>query len=238
MVELGRQIWHAILMKATLALTFVVISGLALAACSAQTADVEPAVEPVPSAAAESASPTEIVVETAENEPVIEVLPTPTLAPAIRLENLGPAPEIANDTWINSDAPLTLASQRGKVVLMEFWTFGCINCQRVTPYIKQWHTDYAGDDFQVITIHYPEFGYEKEYDNVVQATVDNGITYPVALDNDGRTWRAFRQRYWPTTYLIDKDGDIRYKHIGEFSEQSAAEAEAAIEALLPESAVN
>ncbi len=152
------------------------------------------------------------------------------------LDDAGPAPEIDNDIWVNSDVPLTLASQRGKVVLLEFWTFGCINCQRVIPYVRQWHDDYMGDDFQVISIHYPEFAREREFDNVVDATQRFEIAYPVALDNDGRTWRAYQQRYWPTTYLIDKAGHIRYKHIGEFNERLAAQAEAAIEALMAESA--
>lgn len=158
---------------------------------------------------------------------------TPTVSPAVRLDDAGPAPEIANDTWINSD-PLTLESQRGKVVLLEFWTFGCINCQRVIPYVRQWYDDYSGENFQIISIHYPEFARERELSNVVEAVERFEIAYPVALDNDGRTWRAYNQRYWPTTYLIDKDGHIRYKHIGEFSDRSAAATEAAIETLLKE----
>lgn len=161
----------------------------------------------------------------------------PALSSA-RLDDAGLAPEIANGTWINSAEPLTLASQRGKVVLLEFWTFGCINCQRVTPYLRQWYEDFAGEDFQVIAIHYPEFPREREFDNVVEATQRFEIDYPVALDNDGRTWRAYQQRYWPTTYLIDKKGHIRYKHIGEFSERSAVEAEAAIDALLVETSAD
>ncbi|MEZ4516846.1 MAG: redoxin domain-containing protein [Chloroflexota bacterium] len=166
-------------------------------------------------------------------------IPTvPASVPMIELVDAGPAPEITNDTWINSDEPLTLDSQRGKVVLLEFWTFGCINCRRVIPYVRQWHDSYAGDNFQVISIHYPEFAYEREYDNVVEATQQFEIAYPVALDNEGRTWRAYSQRYWPTTYLIDKEGHIRYKHIGEFHEQSAAEAEAAIQTLLAEITTN
>jgi thiol-disulfide isomerase/thioredoxin len=166
--------------------------------------------------------------------PILSPEPSSTAEPRLRLSDAGPAPEIANETWINSEGPLTLASQRGKVVLLEFWTFGCINCQRVIPYVRQWHSDFAGEDFQVISIHYPEFAHERELDNVVAATERFEIAYPVALDNDGRTWRAYSQRYWPTTYLIDKDGHIRYKHIGEFNETSAAAAEDAIETLLAE----
>lgn len=156
----------------------------------------------------------------------------------MELDDLGLAPEIANETWINSAEPLTLAGLRGKVVLLEFWTFGCINCRRVTPYIKQWHSQFDETNFQVITIHYPEFAYERDLQNVIAATQESGITYPVALDNNGRTWRAYNQRYWPVTYLIDKDGHIRYKHIGEFNEQSAAGAETAINTLIAQTADN
>ncbi|VAW42750.1 hypothetical protein MNBD_CHLOROFLEXI01-2868 [hydrothermal vent metagenome] len=93
---------------------------------------------------------------------------------------------------------------------------------------------YEGDDFVVISIHYPEFGYEGEYDNVVDAVERLEVTYPVALDNDRLTWRAYNQRFWPTTYLIDKNGRIRYQHIGEFSRGTDLQAVAAIEALMAE----
>ncbi len=165
-------------------------------------------------------------------EPAAGPAELPTAPPA--LPDMGAAPEIGNEIWINSDVPLTLASQRGKVVLLEFWTFGCINCQRVIPHVRQWHASHAADGLQVISIHYPEFGYERELANVQEATERFEIEYPVALDNDGLTWRAYRQRYWPTTLLIDKAGRIRYKHIGEFNERSAADAERAIESLLAE----
>jgi thiol-disulfide isomerase/thioredoxin len=204
-------------MKAILVLTLVLVWVALTAACSSGVASIA-------------------VSETAGDPPlpILSPKPAPTAEPRLRLSDAGPAPEIANETWINSDEPLTLASQRGKVVLLEFWTFGCINCQRVIPIMRQWHSDFAGDDFQVISIHYPEFAHEREFDNVVAATERFKITYPVALDNDGRTWRDYNQRYWPTTYLIDKEGHIRYKHIGEFNETSAAAAEDAIETLLAE----
>jgi thiol-disulfide isomerase/thioredoxin len=150
------------------------------------------------------------------------------------LPDLGVAPEINNEMWINTAAPLTLASQQGKVVLLEFWTFGCINCQRVIPWVKSWHEKYEGDDFTVISIHYPEFSYEEDFNNVLEATEEFGIEYAVALDNDGKTWRAYQQRFWPTTYLIDKTGQIRYQHIGEFSNRSAGVTELAIQSLMAE----
>lgn len=209
-------------MMRSIVLTFVFLMPVFLTACVAGPAaesrrpQQEPASAPAPA-------------ETATKQPP---------APAIQFSDSGPAPEIANETWINAAAPLTLADLRGKVVLLEFWTFGCINCQRVIPFVRQWHSDYQGTDFQVISIHYPEFARERDYDNVVEATQRFEIVYPVALDNDGRTWRAYQQRYWPTTYLIDRNGHIRYKHIGEFNEETAARTEAAIEALLAESSPN
>lgn len=87
----------------------------------------------------------------------------------------------------------------------------------------------------MVSIHYPEFRFEREYDNVLQATIDLDVTYPVALDNDRKTWGAYNQRFWPTTYLIDKEGNLRYKHIGEFTRGSDAEIELAIQTLMAES---
>ncbi len=170
----------------------------------------------------------------------VEVIASGTVMPPTRgdivvdLPDMGEAPEFLNDVWLNSDGPVTLAAQRGKVVLLEFWTFGCINCQRTIPWVKEWQAQYEGDDFTVISIHYPEFAYEREVDNVRDALARFEITYPVAIDNDRQTWRAYNQRYWPTTYLIDKNGRIRYQHIGEFSRGSDLEAVAAIEALMAE----
>ncbi|MCA9898338.1 MAG: redoxin family protein [Ardenticatenaceae bacterium] len=109
-----------------------------------------------------------------------------------------------------------------------------MNCQRTIPWVKEWQAAYEGDDFTVISIHYPEFAYEREIDNVQDALERYEITYPVAIDNERQTWRAYNQRYWPTTYLIDKNGRIRYQHIGEFGRGSDLEAVAAIEALMAE----
>lgn len=99
------------------------------------------------------------------------------------------------------------------------------------PWVREWYATYKGDDFAVVSVHYPEFNYERNYDNVVEATRRLQIEYPVALDNDRLTWGAYNQRFWPTTYLIDKHGRIRYKHIGE---GAYAEIEAAILALMAE----
>jgi hypothetical protein len=101
----------------------------------------------------------------------------------------------------------------------------------VIPWVREWYETYTGDDFEVIGVHYPEFEYEKGYNNVVAAAQRLGVAYPVAIDNDGQTWRAYQQRYWPTRYVLDKTGHIRYRHIGEGAYD---ETEAIIQALMAE----
>jgi len=147
------------------------------------------------------------------------------------LPDLGPAPELTNETWLNVSSPLRLADLRGKVVALEMWTFGCINCQHVMPSLKQWHSAYADQGLVIIGNHYPEFSFEEDLTNLQDAVADNGIEYAVTQDNDGATWQAYKNHYWPTLYLIDKRGHIRYVHIGEGGYQ---ETEAAIQSLLAE----
>jgi thiol-disulfide isomerase/thioredoxin len=147
------------------------------------------------------------------------------------LPDLGPAPELKNDTWLNVDSPLRLADLRGRVVLLEMWTFGCINCQHVMPSLKDWHGKYRDAGLVLIGNHYPEFSYEQDLANLKDAIKQNGIEYAVAQDNDGATWRTYQNRYWPTLYLIDKQGHIRYVHIGEGGYR---ETEENIKALLAE----
>ena len=148
------------------------------------------------------------------------------------LPNLGPAPELMNEVWLNTDEPLRLANLRGKVVLLDMWTFGCINCRNVIPSLKEWHNEYSEQGLVVIGNHYPEFSYERDLGNLKQAIIDLDIPYAVAQDNDRLTWGAYNNRYWPTLYLIDKNGNLRYTHIGE---GRYTETEAAIVALLNES---
>lgn len=131
------------------------------------------------------------------------------------LKDFGPAPELNNDVWLNVDQPLRLADLRGKVVLLEMWTFGCINCQHVMPSLKGWHEKYSDQGLVIIGNHYPEFAHEASLDNLKDAIQRFEIPYAVAQDNDGATWRAYNNRYWPVLYLIDKQGSIRYMHIGE-----------------------
>ena len=156
---------------------------------------------------------------------------TPT--PASDLPDLGSAPELTADVWLNTDQPLRLADLRGRVVLLEMWTFGCINCQRVIPYLQQWHESFGAQGLVVIGNHYPEFDYEREMQGLGDALDRLGVTYAVAQDNDGATWRAYRNQYWPTVYLIDKQGHLRYQHIGEGTYDVT---QAAIQALLEEPA--
>jgi thiol-disulfide isomerase/thioredoxin len=157
---------------------------------------------------------------------------SPKKETALDLPDLGPAPELQNDFWLNADEPLRLANLRGKVVLLDMWTFGCINCRNVVPSLREWHKDYQDQGLVVIGNHYPEFSYEQDLELVKQAMIELDITYAVAQDNDRLTWSAYNNRYWPTLYLIDKNGNLRYKHIGE---GAYAETEAAIVALLNES---
>ncbi len=131
------------------------------------------------------------------------------------LRDRGLAPELRNNVFLNTEKPLRLADLRGSVVLLEFWTFDCINCIRTLPYVQSWHETYAENGLVVIGDHYPEFRYERDLGNVSAAIERLGITYPVAQDNNRATWGAYNQRYWPTMYLIDKQGHIRYLHIGE-----------------------
>jgi len=143
-----------------------------------------------------------------------------------------PAPSFVGiSNWINSE-PLTMKELRGKVVLIDFWTYTCINCIRTLPYITSWYEKYKDQGLVVIGVHTPEFEFEKDTENVKRAISQYGITYPVAQDNDFRTWDAYSNRYWPAKYLIDKDGKIRYFHFGEGKYE---ETEKAIQDLLKES---
>lgn len=128
---------------------------------------------------------------------------------------LGLAPElITGGQWFNGQ-PVTLESLRGKVVLIDFWTYTCINCIRTLPYLKNWHEKYKDKGLVIIGVHTPEFEFEKDPDNVAEAIKDFDIDYLVMQDNDFATWNAYNNRYWPAKYLIDKEGFIRYTHFGE-----------------------
>jgi len=131
------------------------------------------------------------------------------------LPKLGSAPDFVGiETWLNSEA-LTLDDLKGKVVLVDFWTYTCINCIRTLPYVTGWYEKYKDDGFVVVGVHTPEFEFEKKTENVEGAIEQYKINYPVAQDNDFKTWRAYDNRYWPAKYLIDAHGIVRFTHFGE-----------------------
>lgn len=148
-----------------------------------------------------------------------------------KLPNLGKAPEfIGINNWLNSD-PLTLAQLKGKVVLVDFWTYTCINCIRTLPHITGWYDKYKDKGFVVVGVHTPEFEFEKQTRNVENAIKQYKINYPVAQDNDYATWNAYSNQYWPAEYLIDANGNVRRVHFGEGEYD---ETEKAIQELLKE----
>ncbi len=148
-----------------------------------------------------------------------------------RLPDQGEVPSLDGAVqWLNSPA-LTTAGLRGKVVLVDFWTYSCINCLRAMPYVKAWAEKYKDQGLVVVGVHAPEFAFERDAANVAKAVRDLGITYPVAIDNNYAIWRAFQNRYWPAHYLIDAQGRMRYRHFGE---GNYAESERAIQQLLRE----
>jgi thiol-disulfide isomerase/thioredoxin len=132
----------------------------------------------------------------------------------VRLPVGEPAPAVAADGWLNS-ATLGPAQLRGKVVLYDFWTFGCINCQHTLPYLKAWYRRYATDGLIVLGVHTPEFGYEADPAHVRDYLIREQIRYPVALDPRMTVWNAFGNAYWPAFYLHDRQGHRRWMHIGE-----------------------
>jgi cytochrome c biogenesis protein CcdA/thiol-disulfide isomerase/thioredoxin len=141
------------------------------------------------------------------------------------------APSLIGATqWFNSP-PLTDEILRGKVVLVDFWTYSCINCLRTLPYLKAWNEKYRDQGLVIIGVHAPEFAFEKNPRNVEQAIRDLGITYPVAMDNQFAIWNAYKNEYWPAHYLIDAQGQIRHQHFGEGAYQ---ETEQMIQTLLKE----
>jgi thiol-disulfide isomerase/thioredoxin len=139
------------------------------------------------------------------------------------------APEFTGiDHWLNSD-PLTMQQLRGKVVLVDFWTYTCINCINTLPYVKAWHQKYKDQGLEVIGVHTPEYPFERSTDNVKTAIKRFDIKFPVAQDNRYATWTAYNNQYWPAFYLIDKKGKVVYTHFGE---GKYGETEAKIQELL------
>ena len=148
-------------------------------------------------------------------------------APALR--DHGAAPEFSGiEQWLNSPA-LSLAGLRGKVVLVDFWTYSCINCQRTLPFVNRWAETYKSQGLVVVGVHTPEFPFERSTRNVEAAMKRLGVKHPVAQDNRYATWKAYQNQYWPAVYLVDAQGRVRFT---QFGEGRYAETEAAIQALL------
>jgi len=152
------------------------------------------------------------------------------------LSDFGKAPEIVKggESFNTGNGDLSVAELKGKVVLIDFWTYTCINCIRTFPYLKTWNDKYKDKGLVIIGIHTPEFEFEKSSENVEKAITDFGIEYPVIQDNNYATWRAYNNRYWPAKYLIDKEGKIRFAHFGEGAYD---ETELVIQTLLTETGV-
>ena len=210
---------------------------------AAPPATVAPQAPQTPVATVAPATPEPTAAPTAtEAPPTPEPSATPrsTAAPATPLAPCAGtrggqvgncAPELAGtQEWINSE-PLAMQELRGKVVLIDFWTYSCINCIRTLPFLQTWHERYADEGLVILGVHTPEFEFEKVYENVVQATKDMGVAWPVVQDNDYRVWRSYSNRFWPAKYLIDKNGVIQYRHFGE---GRYAETEQEIRKLLAE----
>jgi|SRR3989344_3438568 len=119
-----------------------------------------------------------------------------------------------NLTWLNT-SPLSMAKLQGKVVLVDFWTYSCINCQRTLPYLKKWWDKYSKSGLEIIGVHSPEFEFEKKIENVKEALIKYQVEWPVVLDNELKVWHLFANHYWPAKYLIDHEGKIIYTHYGE-----------------------
>ena len=211
-------------------------------ATPAQAASTAPASTPTQEAMA-TPETTATMAPTPTDAPTVDAtvtaspttMPTPEASPKPPPPDGPIAPELVDtQEWLNTD-PLKIEDLRGKVVLIDFWTYTCVNCIRTLPYLKVWHSKYADDGLVIIGVHTPEFKFEHEIDNVRQAVDDYSIAWPVVQDNNYSTWDAFENRYWPAKYLIDQNGVIRYNHFGE---GGYAETEDLIRELLEETGVN
>src|SRR5712675_942342 len=153
---------------------------------------------------------------------------------ALTERNEGVLPSLSGATqWLNSQ-PLTPAGLRGKVILIDFWTYTCVNWLRTLPYVRAWAEKYKDQGLVVIGVHAPEFAFEKDFTNVRRAVKDMRIDYPIAVDNDHVIWRAFKNQYWPALYFIDPQGRVRHHHFGEGAYE---QSEMIIQELLAETGI-
>ncbi|MCI0438580.1 MAG: redoxin domain-containing protein [Chloroflexi bacterium] len=218
-------------MKRRPAFLAAIVFALAVAAIAVACGSASPAAEPdpteppvSPSAQQPTQTPSQTVTPAAS--------PTPVAPPS--QQSQGSAAELAGISgWINSE-PFTLQQirEQGKVVLIDFWTYTCVNCIRTLPYLRSWDEKYADKGLVILGVHSPEFEFEKVRENVEKAAAELGVVWPVAQDNDFQTWRAYNNRFWPAKYLIDTQGVVRYTHFGE---GAYSETEAMIRSLLEES---
>lgn len=184
-----------------------------------------------------SATPVSTATPVATSTPTPEPTPTPTLTPVppdvfgLTPQGLIPAPPLEwLNGWINSE-PMKADDYSGKLVLLDFWTYTCVNCIRTLPYLKEWHEKYTDEGLLIVGVHTPEFDFEREYENVAAAVAELGIEYPVAQDNIQATWTSYRVQAWPTKYIVDGNGFVRFYHRGE---GRYAETETVIRYLLEE----
>ena len=169
--------------------------------------DTQAQVDPPP--AEPVSEPTTEPPRTAEGQSVAERISSKEAEFPRAKEIIGPT------EFINTEGVSIGENLGEKVVLLEFWTYSCFNCQNVQPYLNEWHEEYKDDGLLIIGVHRPEFEFEKDPASVDRAVEEAGIRYPVVLDNNSATWDAYDNRYWPARYLIDADGFIRYQHFGE-----------------------
>ena len=224
------------ILKAGSVLLLVVFLVSAIAACG-QSAQPEPQPETQPTSAnpvvqptaVDATTPPERAMEptadtTRPTAPALTVETPPTVEPAAAAEEPTPRPiveDIPNvagiDAWLNTDEALTIQELvgEGNVVLVDFWTYTCVNCIRTLPFLRDWWSRYEDDGLVILGIHTPEFEFEKDYDNVVEALATHEIGWPVAQDNNRVTWRNFENRYWPAKYLYNSHGELIYSHFGE-----------------------
>jgi len=208
-------------------LTWSLLAAITAFAISACGGDLDPANAPTQIVLAPTATPSGDAPEPTHTPVVTPTrpLPLPTYPDGI-LEVHG-----ANG-WLNSE-PFTIAEQTasGKVVLVDFWTYTCVNCIRTLPFLREWHAKYSDNGLVILGVHTPEFEFEEDYNNVRDSLIREGIEWPIVQDNDYETWNSFGNRYWPAKYLIGIDGQLRYRHFGE---GAYVEAEHAIRDALTE----
>jgi thiol-disulfide isomerase/thioredoxin len=179
--------------------------------------------------AAESEKPVAVETSVAQviAETIKKVMPSP---PIVTPKTIDTYTEFVNPSGFVNSEPFMMADYIGKkIILVEFITYTCINCQRTFPFMKKWHETYTKDGLLVIGIHTPEFSYERDRDNVISAMKKEGITFPIVQDNEYATWNAYKNRFWPHRYVIDYDGNVVFDHIGE---GAYTETEAVIQKLL------